>query len=199
MTKAIILFVRHPEAGKVKTRLAGEIGNSAALRIYTQLLKHTHDITVDIPFHKFVFYADKIIETDIWENEKYYKRAQAGNDLGERMKRAFAGLFERKYEKILIIGSDCPGLSPGLIEEAFDLLNHTDVVIGPAADGGYYLLGLNYLIEDLFRNKKWSTATVLQDSLKDLANAAISYSSLPVLQDIDTKQDLDQLNYFAPG
>jgi hypothetical protein len=196
MNKAIILFVRHPELGKVKTRLAREIGDDGALLIYKQLLQHTHDITCDLPYKKFVFYTDTVISTDIWEQEKYVKQAQTGNDLGERMRNAFVAVFESGYKEVVIIGSDCPGISAQIIDTAFERLNSFSVAIGPAADGGYYLLGLTYIIDELFKNKKWSTDAVLEDTLNDLSKKQIPFSLLPVLQDIDTKEDLVQLKMF---
>ncbi len=198
MKSAIILFVRNPESGKVKTRLASEIGDTAALKVYIQLLKHTHAITCDLPHDKFVFYTDSINQADIWEAEYYFKRLQVGNDLGERMQNAFQLLCDTGYERIVIIGSDCPGLTFQLIEKAFDLLDSANVVLGPATDGGYYLLGMTFMIEELFKNKNWSTSSVLTDSLTSLTKKGIHYSLLPVLQDIDTKEDLVQLNYAVP-
>lgn len=198
MKSAIILFVRNPELGKVKTRLASEIGDAAALKVYIELLAHTHTNTCNLPCDKFVFYADSIGQADIWEDKIYFKQLQVGNDLGERMLNAFQHLFDKGYEKVVIIGSDCPGLTYQLIENAFDLLNAENVVIGPAVDGGYYLLGMSFMVEELFKNKKWSTNSVLTDSLNTLTQETIQYSLLPVLQDIDTKADIIQSNFKAP-
>lgn len=198
MKSAIILFVRNPELGKVKTRLAREIGDAAALKIYVELLAHTHDITYNLICDKFVFYTDSIKRVDIWEEKNYFKRIQSGNDLGKRMLNAFQQLFDEGYEEVIIIGSDCPGLTSSLIEKAFDLIKTDNVVIGPAVDGGYYLLGMSFLIEGLFKDKKWSTSSVLGDSLNNLTKESIKYSLLPVLQDIDTKADLIQLNFIVP-
>lgn len=196
MKNAIILFVRHPEKGKVKTRLAKEIGDDAALQVYQNLLQHTHSVTCNLGCDKFVFYTDEIIETDGWENEIYFKRSQRGNDLGERMLNAFIELFSLNYKKVIIIGSDCPGLSFSLIESAFKSLDSYNVVLGPAADGGYYLLGLTQLEEELFKNKTWSTDTVLKDTIGDLVNKKLSYSLLQVLQDLDTKEDLSNISQY---
>ena len=195
MKSAIILFVRNPELGKVKTRLAREIGDELALKVYTQLLEHTHAITCDLACDKYVFYTDSISQTDIWNEKNYFKRLQTGNDLGEKMQQAFQALFNTGYDKVVIIGSDCPGLTSQLIESAFDLMDAAKVVLGPAADGGYYLLGMTIMIEDLFKNKHWSTSSVLKDSIDNLTQQQMQYSILTVLRDIDTKEDLVQLNY----
>lgn len=192
---ALILFVRHPEIGRVKTRLARDIGDERALEIYTQLLNHTQAITKELDCDRFVFYADSVAANDIWEGNDYRKRVQAGDTLGERMKNAFEELFNSDYRKVVIIGSDCPQLSSAIIGDAFKTLDTTDVVIGPATDGGYYLLALNYMIEAIFENKQWSTDTVLTDTVADLEKLAVTYSLGPVLRDIDTGDDLAQLGY----
>ena len=199
MKNALILFVRHPELGKVKTRLAKDIGEQAALNIYVQLLQHTHDITCALDCDKFVFYTDEIIENDIWEEACYLKRKQCAGDLGERMKYAFDELFHVGYNKVIIIGSDCPGLSSGFIITAFEVLNEMDAVLGPAADGGYYLLGLTKMEEGIFKCKQWSTDSVLEDTICDLNNFGLRYFLLPALHDVDTKNDLDKLNKAFPG
>ncbi len=190
MKKAIIIFVRNPEPGKVKTRLAKEIGDEQTVRVYRELLQHTHDITYNLDCDKFVYYADYINNDDLWENEKFKKRLQEGENLGNRMIVAFFELFQLGYTKVVIIGSDCPELTPLVIRDAFDQLDKTDVVIGPASDGGYYLLGLTHLISELFKNKKWSTDTVLADTIKDTINLKKSCSFLTELSDIDTAEDL---------
>jgi rSAM/selenodomain-associated transferase 1 len=193
--KAIILFVRHPEKGRVKTRLARDIGDERALEIYKRLLGHTQAITQELDCDRFVFYADAIVANDIWEGNDYRKRVQAGDTLGERMKNAFAEVFDSGYQKVVIIGSDCPQLSSAIISDAFKTLDTTDVVIGPATDGGYYLLALKYMITAVFENKQWSTDTVLTDTVADLEKLAVTYSLAPVLRDIDTGDDLVQLGY----
>ncbi len=191
MKNAIIIFVRHPELGKVKTRLAKDIGNEAALEVYKKLMLHTHNITSQLDCHKYVFYAGAIIENDLWDSSMYYKKAQAGNDLGSRMQQAFESLFLLGYNKVIIIGSDCPGLTANDIENAFEQLHNTDVLLGPAADGGYYLLGLTQPFPELFTNKNWSTDTVLTDTIADIKQSGKQYSLLEQLTDIDTLADLE--------
>ncbi len=190
MKNAIIIFVRNPELGKVKTRLAKEIGDEMALQVYKELLQHTHDITSDLDCDRFVYYADSINENDLWENENFEKRLQNGDSLGNRMVAAFFELFQQGYSKVVIIGSDCPELTTFVMEDAFDKLDTADVVVGPSSDGGYYLLGLTNLIPELFKNKQWSTDTVLSDTIKDTVNLRKSCSFLTELSDIDTADDL---------
>ena len=104
------------------------------------------------------------------------------------MKEAFVTLFEMGFEKVLIIGSDCLELSTPIIEQAFELLNEKEVVIGPASDGGYYLLGMKKLFPNLFENKQWSTEHVFQQTIDDLQKEDIDYDVLITLTDVDTEE-----------
>ena len=115
---ALIIFVRKPEWGKVKTRLARTIGNDKALLIYSKLLEHTHAISKNLTCDKYIFYAEGIPDDDIWETPPYHKKQQEGEDLGARMKNAFADVFAMGYRKVLIIGSDCYQLRDEDISEA---------------------------------------------------------------------------------
>jgi rSAM/selenodomain-associated transferase 1 len=190
MKKAMIIFVRNPELGKVKTRLAREIGDERALRIYHELLQHTHAVTADLDYDKFVYYADRIGENDVWDKGGFEKRLQEGEQLGDRMLLAFFDLFQQGYKSVLIIGSDCPELTSFIIEDAFDQLRSGDVVIGPSTDGGYYLLGMNRLFPVFFKEKQWSTSTVLADTIRDTVQLKLTCSFLTELSDIDTADDL---------
>jgi rSAM/selenodomain-associated transferase 1 len=195
---ALIIFVRNPVLGKVKTRLAETIGNEKALLIYTELLKHTHSITKNLECDKFVFYADHINEKDIWENEIYRKNVQQAESLGKRMQHSFSELFDIGYNKVLIIGSDCYELTENAIIQALAVLKSIEVVIGPASDGGYYLLGLQTLLPEIFQNILWSTSNVLKDTISVLKSLNCAYQLLPVLNDIDDEADLtDELKIIA--
>jgi rSAM/selenodomain-associated transferase 1 len=191
--KAIIVFVKNPEPGKVKTRLAKDIGDAAAVDVYRRLLQHTHDALVTVDATRFVFYADTINRLDLWEKSLFYKHLQQGNDLGERMQQAFAFLFDLGYERVLIIGSDCPQLCSDHLNNAFELLETNDVCIGPVEDGGYYLLGLHAVHPALFTNKAWSTDTVFSSTMKDAADAGISVGLTEKLRDVDTLTDWEEL------
>ena len=189
--EAIIIFVRNPMLGKVKTRLAKTMGNGKALLIYQLLLEHTRQVTGNLHCDKFVYYSDHIDENDDWNNVLYKKKLQSGGDLGERMANAFKQLFASGYQRLIIIGSDCLDLNSDLINEAFNRLKEASVVLGPSTDGGYYLLGLKaFYPPTLFKNKNWSTDTVLADSLKTLKASGTSYQLLIPLNDIDEESDL---------
>ncbi|PWI30837.1 glycosyltransferase [Flavobacteriaceae bacterium LYZ1037] len=187
--KAIIIFARNPELGKCKTRLAKTIGDESALKIYKYLLQHTAKITEKISADKFVFYSKHIHKNDIWSDSIFIKKLQQGSDLGIKMKNAFIELFESGYEKIIIVGSDILDLTTEHISESFLKLETNNVVIGPALDGGYYLLGMKQLQPHIFENKAWGTATVLKDTLTDLQQESVYH--LEELNDIDTFEDLN--------
>ena len=195
--KALIIFTRNPELGQCKTRLAKTIGDENALEVYKYLLNHTASISKDIKADRYVFYSEKIKNEDLWDSGIFRKKLQKGDDLGERMSNAFAELLEMGYEKVVIIGSDLLDLDAELVNTAFAQLDFNDVVIGPALDGGYYLLGLKNLYRNLFENKAWGTSSVLKDTLNDLQSSKIHL--LKELNDIDTFEDMkpyDELTKF---
>ena len=189
---ALVIFVRNPVLGQVKTRLAKGIGNERALAIYLQLLQHTLEITRDLSFRKFIYYADEVSDYDLWSVPGYTKRKQNGNDLGERMLNSFKELFDQGFTQIMIIGSDCLQLQTEHLQEAVVLLESSAAVIGPASDGGYYLLGLTKLYPDLFVNKPWSTDQVFAKTIDDFNTQGISFALLEELSDIDDITDLGE-------
>lgn len=189
--KALIIFVRHPELGKVKTRLAKDIGDAAALSVYQRLLAHTHKITALLSCDKFVYYTDNIMDEDLWSEGGFIKKQQHGGDLGRRMNNAFEELFGKGYERIVIIGSDCPEITTDLLNQAFSLLCTKEAVIGPSHDGGYYLLGLTRLIPGIFENKSWSSEYVFNETMATLCAENCTYEILPVLRDVDRAEDLE--------
>ncbi|RAJ13726.1 TIGR04282 family arsenosugar biosynthesis glycosyltransferase [Arenibacter echinorum] len=190
----LIIFTRNPELGKCKTRLAATVGDEIALNIYKFLLDHTKNITQDLNIGKWVYYSDDIWENDIWDKSFYEKKVQSGNDLGERMSNAFIDGFNAGYEKIIIIGSDMYDLNENDLLEAFHFLDQHDYVIGPAIDGGYYLLGMKVLSPALFKGKTWGTDTVLEATLQDLKNK--NYSLLAPKNDIDYFEDIKDIEIF---
>ena len=191
-TTALVIFVRNPILGQVKTRLAKDIGDERALEIYLQLLQHTLKITRGLSFRKFIYYADEVSDYDLWSVPGYTKRKQNGTDLGERMLNSFKELFEQSFNRIIIIGSDCLQLQTENLQEAVALLESNVAVMGPASDGGYYLLGLTKLYPELFVNKPWSTDQVFAKTIDDFNNLGISYALLEELSDIDDITDLEE-------
>lgn len=189
MKQAIIIFVRKPELGKVKTRLAASVGQEKALEIYKELLQHTHNAVLNVAADKFIFYTEAAEENDLWSEKDFIKKTQAFGDLGHKMKTAFAEVFVAGYEKVVIIGSDCLQLTEEIIIEAFEKLSTHEAVIGPANDGGYYLLGMKKLLPFLFENIEWSTEQVYSQTTDSLLQRNISFATLITLIDIDTEED----------
>ena len=185
----LLVFTRNPELGKVKTRLAKTVGNATALKIYTFLLKRTRDIVVKVSADKAVYYSVKVRENDIWDASIFQKHQQVGEDLGIRMLHAFKNGFKAGYKKVMIIGSDLYDLTSETIENAIIALENNEVVIGPAEDGGYYLLGMNSLEEKIFKNKDWGTETVRKDTLEDLKDKKVFL--LGELNDVDVFEDIE--------
>jgi rSAM/selenodomain-associated transferase 1 len=187
-TSLLMVFVRNPQLGTVKTRLAVTVGDKMALEIYMELMRHTAEMTQKVSADKKVFYSEKIEQHDIWTEMNFSKALQTKGTLGQRMENAFRTAFEQGYKKVLIVGSDLYSLKASHIEKALQQLNKKEVVIGPAQDGGYYLLGLKRNLPALFCNKNWGTSTVLKETLKDLKTKSIAL--MEPLNDIDDFEDL---------
>lgn len=189
----LLIFVKNPEAGKVKTRLSKTVGRDKALAVYQKLLAYTRNVASPVEADKQVWYSRYIDVNDQWDPKQYSKVIQQGKDLGERMKYAFAEAFRNGYKKVVIIGSDCAELSSGIIEQAFDSLGKQDVVIGPSVDGGYYLLGMKRLHPNLFEDIEWSTPVVLSKTLERVKQERLGLHLLPELNDVDDEADWNKV------
>lgn len=191
---ALIVFARNPELGKCKTRLAKVIGDYNALEVYKFLINHTATIASKVNCDSYVFYSENITKNDSWDDSYFNKRLQYGADLGERMNNAFEILFKDGYEKVVIIGSDLLDLNEIIIENAFTALESNDITIGPAEDGGYYLLGMKALHQTVFNIENWGTETVYQQTISKLIHNSVYV--LEMLNDIDTIEDLKPYEVF---
>lgn len=204
---AIIVFIKNPALGKVKTRLAATVGDERALVIYHKLMHHTMVVTKHLEANKYLFYSDFINENDIWDNDKYLKSMQnQTQDLGLKMASAFAKVFHNKHQKVLIIGSDCFELNTEIIKEAYAQLSENEVVIGPAFDGGYYLIGFNFqkigerseeVLESIFLNKQWSHEWVCQEAKDACLKLNLECFQLPTLTDVDEEKDYLKTKHLA--
>ena len=192
----LIVFVKNIILGKVKTRLAKTIGDKMALDVYKQLVDITEACSKKVVAAKHIYFSDVVINSLFVEELKF---VQEGVDLGERMENAFKKGFDDGFEKIILIGSDLPDISPDIIHEGFDALERNKVVFGPAEDGGYYLVGMSKPQFSVFHNKEWSTEGLLETTLKELGIQDLCYSLLQTLNDIDTFEDLksNKLYYDA--
>jgi uncharacterized protein len=197
----LIVFIKYPRPGFVKTRLSRHIGNERAAEVY----KRTAEIVLTNT--TFSESAKKTYDITIWftplDDEQCIQRwlnfngpllPQEGNDLGARMVHALQRGFDDGYKHVIIIGSDCPYISQTIITMSFAELDKNDVVLGPAYDGGYYLIGMKKPIPDVFQDIDWSTDKVLHQTLDQLDSLHVAYAFLPVLRDIDTIEDL---HYYA--
>lgn len=183
---ALIVFLRKPEIGKVKTRLAKDIGDEKTLIIYQKLIEKTIQEISMLKADIYLYFTPEIPKDNL--PGKFNLRIQSGNDLGECMKNAFRDCFQKGHDKVIIIGSDCFQISHNLIQSSFEELNQNKFVIGPSEDGGYYLLGMTSPREDIFEDIEWSISSVYACTLGKLAGETIA--ELPVLNDIDNLEDL---------
>ena len=192
--RALIIFIRNPELGKVKTRLAESLGDEKALAIYKSLLEHTRQIAESVETDRLVFYSHFIDPTDEWASVHFQKFLQSEGDLGSKIKQSFEKAFEQ-HQKVLIIGSDCASLTATLIEEAFEALDSHEFVLGPAIDGGYYLLGMRQFSPTLFDGIPWSTDRVANLTLEKMKELGGSCQLLVPLSDIDYAEDWEKYGW----
>jgi rSAM/selenodomain-associated transferase 1 len=187
----IVIFARWPQAGKVKTRLASALGDDAAACIYRRLLDHTLGAAGDsgLPVELRVTGAScEAFEAEF--GPRFCLREQGEGDLGDRLARV--------EPPALVIGSDLPALTAELLREAAVSLEEHEVVIGPARDGGYWLIGLRQPMPWLFADMAWSTPAVLPETLGRLEARGIAPAMLPELADIDEPEDLALCPKFLP-
>ena len=188
--EVVLIFQKNEVLGKVKTRLAAGVGEEQALEIYRQLLDKTYLALRDISVSITTYFSEFIPDNPIHSAEN--KLVQVGQDLGERMKNAFAENFESGMEKVVLIGTDCPSLEGIHLSQAFEALDQSDLVLGPARDGGYYMIGMKRRADFLFEGITWSTELVLSQTLALAAEQGLQTSLLPVLEDIDTLEDWER-------
>jgi len=202
LCRKLILFTRYPIAGRTKTRLIPALGAEGAAALHRRLVLRAlrsaqearRAVPADLEVH-FDGATERAISHWLGDNARFVP--QPGGDLGERMAAAFEQSFRTGSTATVIIGSDCPGLSPDAIIEAFARLAETPVVLGPAQDGGYYLIGLSRPMPELFRGIPWGTNRVLADSLTVLQQRGCKAALLKPLMDIDRPEDLPAWNRIA--
>ena len=193
MQKGIIIFQKNAELGKVKTRLAETMGKKEALEIYQILVNYTHQQVQQVPCQKLLYFSEFLESSSDWENEGYTLKLQTAGNLGGKMANAFQAEFENGFTQLVIIGTDCPEINPEIIEEAFEKLKKADVVLGPATDGGYYLLGMNQFFPGLFKNIPWSSEDVLAATKNFLVTNKITFDTLPLISDVDYQEDWEKV------
>lgn len=184
-------MAKPPVLGKAKSRLAADVGPEVALEVYQRLLAHTMDQARNYGGAARVFYA--FDAADYKGFEAFAPVLQQGEGLGERMAHAFS----ETGCPALMIGTDCPGVTAALLHQAAHALETADVVVGPANDGGYYLIGLRQWQPGMLEGIPWSTAGVMQATLDQASRLGLTVARLPELVDIDTFADLKETG-FAP-
>jgi rSAM/selenodomain-associated transferase 1 len=188
--EVVLVFQKNAILGKVKTRLASGMGEARALEIYRHLVQSTYSVLEDVAVPVWTYFSDYIPETVNPPIAKSF--VQDGQDLGERMAHAFARSFESGMDKVVLIGTDCPTLQSHHLHEAFEALTHSDLVLGPATDGGYYLIGMKRRADYLFEGITWSTAEVLSQTLALATAHGLNSILLDELSDIDTQEDWER-------
>jgi uncharacterized protein len=191
----LIVFTRYPQSGKAKTRLIPAVGAEAAAAIHRQMTEHTlaqitllqqrRSLTVEVWFA-----GGDHTQMQTWLGADRLYQPQPDGDLGDRMAQAFQTAFDSGVKAAVIIGTDCPELTDVLLTEAFQALQQTDLVLGPATDGGYYLIGLRWLVPELFKAIAWSTDRVFRQTVDIASKLNLSLTTLPTLTDVDRPDDL---------
>lgn len=192
---AVIIFTKYPQNGKVKTRLGKTMGNEFAAGLFKLMAENIFKICLSLPvedFSLFLFYSEKNERNSVesWVDKRFSLQPQEGADLGERMKNAFRFVFKNRFNKVVIIGTDCPENNTGILLRAFNELLRKNVVIGPSTDGGYYLIGMDKFYPFLFDDIEWSSNSVFKETIKRIKQNKLTFHLLPELTDIDTEKDL---------
>jgi len=192
----LIIFVRNPVPGTVKTDIAQAIGDEKAVQVHSALLTHTAEVVRAFvqsgDVSAAVYYGDFVNDQDLWDG--FEKKLQQGSNLGERMQQAFRERFDAGAERVVVISPNCLELTPEHLKDAYHTLRDGDVVIGPATNGTYYLLGMRKLFTCLFENKPWGQATLLQETVQELELEAITYGRLTTLSDVKEWEDVLRYN-----
>ncbi|MCT7952049.1 TIGR04282 family arsenosugar biosynthesis glycosyltransferase [Ancylothrix sp. C2] len=198
----LIIFTRYPEPGKTKTRLIPALGVEGAAKLHRHLIQHTLNQVENLIKNRAVEVEVKYAGGSQELMQKLIPppincTPQSQGDLGEKMKNALAENFAQQKQRLLIIGTDCPGLDNHRLKQAFDRLYNYDLVLGPALDGGYYLIGMRRMIPELFAKIDWGTEIVMQQTLAIAQHLNLTYSLLDTLADIDRPEDLTLFNIEA--
>jgi len=198
----VVVFLRAPEKGRVKTRLARDIGDEKALALYKIFVQTTLSAVEKSGLDHIIcfFPAAGQAMVEEWLGPDHVYMPQAGDDLGQRMGNAMSRMFDKGAKKVVLTGTDIPDISARHILAALKLLDQNDVVIGPSIDGGYWLIGFHRdgFCSDLFRGVNWGTDSVFSTTIEKCKKAGLSTGILPALQDIDTLEDLQCFNNILP-
>lgn len=185
--EALIVFVKNPELGKVKTRLANSVGATKALSVYKDLLEFTKRV-IPSELSVYVFHSPVLLEELFWSGSE--NELQCEGDLGLKMKTALQQVFSKGATKVCLIGSDCFEISEEHIKSAFKALDSNDLVFGPAKDGGYYLVGMKQMHAEVFEGMPWSRSNLLEKTITKIKGLKLNYKLMETLNDVDFVEDL---------
>ena len=193
----LLLFVKLPIKGQVKTRLATRMDGDFEVELYKCFVEDIISLVDNLNVHlELCFYPPHTrVNFSKWLGGQYCFTPQVGDNLGQRLKNAFDGAFKKQFSKVVVIGSDSPDLPAHYLTESFEALEAHDTVIGPANDGGYYLIGFSKegFIPEVFDNISWSTDSVFEQSISILKQYRRKVYHLPLWHDVDTIEDLKSL------
>jgi uncharacterized protein len=193
----LLLFVKSPIKGQVKTRLAAETGGDFAVGLYKCFVEDIISLAENLDVHLEVCFCPANRKTTFseWLGQQYCYNPQVGNNLGDKLRNAFENAFEEGFTNVVAIGSDSPDLPANYLSESVEVLAEYDVAIGPANDGGYYLIGFSKegFIPEVFDNISWSTDSVFEQTVSILKQHGRKIHLLPLWHDVDTIADLQSL------
>ena len=193
----ILVFVKYPTPGMVKTRLAEELGGERAAELYKRFVADILDTLGELDVRLKILFSPPDTEKNfrLWLGDEYTYARQDGENLGQRMKNAMGNALDNGFNKALIVGSDSPDVPGDYVEEAFSSLDECDAIIGPCSDGGYYLIGFSKesFLPEAFEDIDWSTSEVLEQTVDKLEMHGRKVHLLQQWYDVDTLADLEAL------
>ncbi len=201
MKQLLIIFIRYPEPGKTKTRLIPLLGAEGAAALHRRMAEHSvgwakrmerDEVSLEVRYEGG---TEDLFRK--WLGPGLSYREQGKGDLGRRMSRAFADGFQSGFERIALVGTDCPGLGETLVRKAFGGLESHEIVLGPALDGGYFLIGLRRQLDPIFENMPWGTSQVLRTTTQTAAALHLRVFLLEPLGDVDRPEDLKIWNHVV--
>lgn len=195
MSETLIIFSRYPEPGKTKTRMIPALGAKGAAELQRQMSEHTlntaRQLLASRNLNIEVYFAggtQQLMAQWLGQDIQYVRQVEG--DLGRKMRLAFERAFDLSNRRVVIIGIDCPDLDPTILNSAFDSLQECNLILGSAEDGGYYLIGLDRPIFQLFQNIDWGTERVLKQTIEIAQKLELNWDCLPILADVDRPEDL---------
>lgn len=196
----LAIFTRYPEPGKTKTRLIPALGKDGAAALQKELTEKTvqkiDQLVLTSTYEPVIYFeGGELGSMQSWLGKDRRYKEQGAGDLGEKLKRAFNAAFRAGAQRIVTIGCDCPGLTKEHINRAFDALYFNELVLGPATDGGYYLIGLQRPLDELFENIPWGTDKVFETTVTLAQQLGLSTEILEELHDVDRPEDLKHLDH----